>query len=56
VLDDDGNRKQDEKGKYVTEVQVGKASCHLQPEDAEALYNAVIPFIEDLCTALIGEE
>jgi hypothetical protein len=56
VLDDDGNRKQDEKGKYVTEVQIGKTSCHLQPEDAEALYNAVIPFIEDLCTALIGEE
>ena len=56
VLDEDGNRKKDEKGNYVTEVQVGKTSCHLQPEDAEALYNAVIPFIEDLCAALLGEE
>ena len=56
VLDDDGNRKKDEKGNPVTEVQVGKTSCHLQPEDAKALYDAVIPFIEDLCAALIGEE
>ena len=56
VLDEDGNRKRDEKGSFVTEVHVGKQACHLQPEDAETLYNAVIPFIEDLCDALIGEE
>lgn len=56
VLDEDGNRKKDEKGNPITEVQVGKTSCHLQPEDAAALYNAVIPFIEDLCAALLGEE
>ena len=56
VLDEDGNRKKDEKGNSVTEVQVGKTSCHLQPEDAAALYNAVIPFVEDLCAALLGEE
>lgn len=56
VLNEDGTAKKDEKGLCMTELHVGEIPCALQPEEVEALYNAVIPFTEDLCAALIGEE
>ncbi len=56
VFNEDNAPRIDENGCPVTEIKVGKTACVLQPEEAEALYNAVIPFAEDLCAALIGEE
>lgn len=54
VLDDDGNKVVDENGNEVKEF---KPSClYLQSEGVEAVYNRLVPFIIDLCDALIGEE
>lgn len=47
---------EDENGKAVKEFQLGRSDCFLSPVETAVLYRAVIPFIEDLCDALLGEE
>lgn len=54
VLDKEGNRKVDESGKEVKEF---KPTCmYLSEEEVDTAYNRIVPFIIDLCDALLGEE
>ena len=54
VLDKEGNRKVDESGKEVKEF---KPTCmYLSEEEVDTAYNRLVPFIIDLCDALLGEE
>ena len=54
VLDEENNRVIDANGK---EVKKFEPTCmYLQSEEVDAAYNRIIPFIIDLCDALLGEE
>lgn len=54
-LDEEGKRIKDANGNYVTKFDFDR-QCVLHSTEGENLYKKVIPFIEDLCTALVGQE
>jgi septation ring formation regulator EzrA len=54
VLDEDGNRVVDANGKEVKEFAL--TSLYLQSEEVDTVYNRLVPFIIELCDALLGEE
>ena len=56
LMDENGNGKIDGKGNPATRLVFNKMSCCLTGDQAESLYNTIIPFMEDLCKALLGEE
>ena len=55
-LDEEGNRKLDKDGKPIQIVEVGRSHIYIESIEVEDIYNRLIPFVEELCTALLGED
>lgn len=55
-LDEEGNRKLDKDGKPVQIIDVGSSHIYIDCPEVEDVYNRLIPLVEELCTALLGED